>query len=535
MRRVAFLGVGALELCVAGVLLALVRCLPSSGDVQAGLDRAERVGQQAGGQLRKLRGQLDTFRERQPRLNQMTAQLQTHLQKVGKLLGNPQVDFQALEAVRDALADAAMGLEGVGQALDPRAVGQMGTALGATASYLDEKVVPTAGKAADQLELSVQTLKADAERLSQVLRTLATEPDGYQQSLNRLAQLDRGVVWLMDRSTPERLGQWKQHLSSLSDQLADAARQVDALARQTYPTLGFRDLAPVVQYHQLWPQGKTMATGLLQARDMVILLRHYLGWLLDHSESYQSFLKEVRTAVHHSSRFLETAKSQTVEMGPLFRDLPAHAARFAEELPHIGKELVRVLRDAGRLKEVAVVLRQAKTGIDSMVEGWPDLQKRLSQSVVMLRAVHNQLNYTLDHREEYETALKQGSLLLESLATSLPVFTRQLEQDLGEQVQSLSGLESSIGDVTASLPATAHSATRIVQLTRLLLALLAGIFALHASYLLYEAGVLGSIRLGRARAIPVVEVAPGSEPVAVGEIGQEAGGMRARNAIASSS
>lgn len=492
MRRLTFLAVGILEFCVAGVLLALVSYLPSSAEVQASMDRAERIGKQAGSQVHKLRGQLDTFRQRQPELSRMTAQLHTQLQQVSKLLSNPQVDFKALEAVRDALADAAMGMQGLGQALDPKAVGQLGAALGTTAAYLEEKVIPTASKTADQLELSVQTLKEDAERLSQVLHSVATNPEAYQMGLNHLGQMDRGVVWLMDQSTPKQLAQWKQHLGSLQDQLTTAARQVEEISAQTYPSLSFSGLVPVVKYHPLWPEGKTVSQGLLQARDMVSLGERYLGWMAEHSESYQGFLKEVRTAVAHSSRFLESAMQQYAEMGPLFRDLPAHAARFAQELPHIGKELVRVLRDASRLKEVAVVLRQARGNLDGMLEGWPDMQKRLGRSVVMLQSVRDQINYTLDHRQDYEAALQQAAVILQTLATSLPDFTNQLEQDLGAQVQSLSGLEQSIGDVTIRMPATARSVNRIVQLTRVLLSLLAGIFALHAGFLLYEARTPGN-------------------------------------------
>ncbi len=272
---------------------------------------------------------------------------------------------------------------------------------------------------------------------------------------------------------------------------------MDTLAHQTYPVVSFKELVPVVQHRPLWPEGTTLATGLDQASDLIGQVQRYLGWLAERSEAYQAFLKEARSGVRQSKRLLEAAMTHHLEMGPVFRELPAHAARFAEELPQIGKNLVRVLRDTGRLKEVAGVLRQAKMGLDQVVEGWPDLQKRLAQSVVVLRAVRTQLNYTLDHRGEYEAALEQASVLLKTLATSLPVFTRQLEHDLEEQVQSLSGLDSSISDVTATLPGMARGASRILRLTRLLVALLAGIFALHACYLLYDAWMAGPTSRGR--------------------------------------
>jgi len=515
MRRLAFFALGVLELCVAGILLALVYSLPRPGEIHDGMERAERVGQQASRQIHKLRDQLQAFRDREPELNRMTAQLQKHLQQVGKQLSNPQVDFKALEAVSDALADTARGVEGIAQALDPKVVTQMAAALGATATYLEEKVVPVANQAADQLEASTTTLKEDSERLSQVLRTVANDPQVYRQGVNRLNQVDKGLVWVMERSTPEQLAQAKEHLGSLRQQLAGAAREVDAIAHQTYPVLSFSDFVPVVQHRPLWPEGTTLATGLVQAADLIGQFQRYLGWLAERSEAYQAFLKEARTAVQQSKRFLETAMIQHAEMGPLFRELPAHAARFAEELPRIGKNLVRVLRDTARLKDVAVVLRQAKMGLDQMVESWPDLTKRLAQSVVVLRAVRKQLQYTLDHRGEYETALQEGSMLLKTLATSLPVFTRQVEHDLEEQVQSLSGLDRSISDVTATLPGMARSSSRVLRLVRLLVALLAGIFALHACYLLYDAWTAGPSSRG-AHKTPASEAGRNGTPEATG-------------------
>ncbi len=490
MRRLVLLSVGLLELCVAFVLLAIVQHLPSSAEVRGGMERAGKVGIQASNQLHKLQDQLQAFRGRQPELNRMTTQLEKHLQEVGKHLSNPDVEFESLMVVRDTLADAALGMEGLATALDPKLVGQLSTTLGATATYIEDKIVPTATSAADQLEASSTTLKEDAERVSALLRTVAADPESYRQGLNRLNQLDHGVGWVMERSTLERLNQSKDHLGTLQQRLLGAAREVERLAGQTYPVVSFQGLVPTVVYRPLWPEGKTLAEGLFQAGDMIKSVQQSLGWLAERTESYQVFLTELRSGVRQASRLLQETLHRQEEMSPLFRDLPEHAARFAEDLPRIGRELVRVLRDAGRLKEVAEVLRQTKAGIDHALEGWPDIQKRLRQQAQVLRACRERVNRALENKPEYDSALKQASLLLETTATSLPVFTEQVEHDLAEQVESLSGLEKSITEVTATLPDTAHAANRLIQLTRLLLALLSGIFALHAGFLLYESRAL---------------------------------------------
>src|SRR5947209_20085311 len=72
--------------------------------------------------------------------------------------------------VGNALGDVAKGLDGLAKTLDAHALGKLGEGRGATASYLDEKVVPTASAAADQLEEASAGLRADAKQLGALLR-----------------------------------------------------------------------------------------------------------------------------------------------------------------------------------------------------------------------------------------------------------------------------------------------------------------------------------------------------------------------------
>src|SRR5947209_15360321 len=105
--------------------------------------------------------------------------------------------------VGNALGDVAKGLDGLAKTLDPHALGKLGEGLGATASYLDEKVVPTASAAADQLEEASSGLRADAKQLG---------------------------------ATPSSLPQADRRRRSSSGLRADA-KQLGALLRETPPDL----------------------------------------------------------------------------------------------------------------------------------------------------------------------------------------------------------------------------------------------------------------------------------------------------------
>jgi hypothetical protein len=74
-------------------------------------------------------------------------------------------------------------------------------------------------------------------------------------------------------------------------------------------------------------------------------------------------------------------------------------------------------------------------------------------------------------------------VLSRTFAAALPLLTEQFNADLHEQEQSLTHLGHSIDEVSAVLPACSAGASRMLQTTRLLLCLVAGIFAVHGCYL----------------------------------------------------
>src|SRR5262249_46643644 len=125
-------------------------------------------------------------------------------------------------------------------------------------------------------------------------------------------------------------------------------------------------------------------------------------------------LPDVRATLEASRRIVATTRATLAEalkhrdqIEPLLQAMPEHAARLAEELPRLGDDLARVLRDTKRLRDVAHALRQAQKGVAAVVERWPELRHTLQASAQLLQAVQGQLDRAVRHRAEYERTMKQ--------------------------------------------------------------------------------------------------------------------------------
>jgi hypothetical protein len=150
-------------------------------------------------------------------------------------------------------------------------------------------------------------------------------------------------------------------------------------------------------------------------------------------------------------------------------------------------DLAKILRDTSRLREVAAMLREAQKAIDNAVARWPDLRKTLARSAVLLRATQQQLSRALENRDMFEVSLELTIILVRALTAALPALADQLDANLQEQEQSLASLEHSINDVNSSLPEVASTATTVLKMTRLLMLLVGGVFALHGGFVILGA------------------------------------------------
>src|SRR5579859_4813630 len=113
MRRTIFLSLGLLELLSALVLVYFAWQLPGSREVEETTVRAERVTQETGKQVRRLRDQFQVLRERRPQMQQLARRLQEEMRVVNDQIKTQQIDYLTVRTLSDALGDAAEGLDGL--------------------------------------------------------------------------------------------------------------------------------------------------------------------------------------------------------------------------------------------------------------------------------------------------------------------------------------------------------------------------------------------------------------------------------------
>jgi hypothetical protein len=182
-------------------------------------------------------------------------------------------------------------------------------------------------------------------------------------------------------------------------------------------------------------------------------------------------------ALEEAAKFLETI-------------IPA-AAKVAEDLEKApggqNNSLTQALREAGKLKEVAGPLRQARTGIDAAAARWPELRGSLSRAATLLKATRMQLHAVVKNRNQYESARKQAVLFGESFSQMVPLFSERIEDQLRQQDRNLVELGQSIDEISDLLPSNGQAADRLLRIGQLLAWLVAGTVSLHGVYVLLSA------------------------------------------------
>ncbi len=486
MRRIVFLTLGVLESIVALVLFYFAHELPGSVEVQDGVGRAERMSQQTLTQVQRLRKQLVSLRERRPQLQELAIRLQLQMRQVTDNLKDQTIDYDTVRMVGDSLGEAATGLESLSTTLDPKAVSKIGEGFNAAASFLDEHLARAAEEMADRLDRSTEDLHLDAKRLAALLREAPLDLKTAREVHDALEKFCDGLDRINTPLKKERIAVMREGFKGLEDSLTVGAEQVERLAGYTYPVMTLNGLRVTVEQRQFWPEGERIAEGMRKAARGTTAAGKELDALVADLPKIQASLEESRKVARKTRDALATALKQQAQVEPLLKDIPAHAARLAEELPQLSAGLSKTLRDTSRLKELADLLRQAQKGIEATVERWPELQKNLGRSAALLRLTQTQMRHALEHRTEYEASMQQTLTLARTFSAALPLLTEQLDGELRDQEQSLSNLESSIGEVGVVLPCYGQTASRILATARLLLVLVGVIFALHGSYLLLE-------------------------------------------------
>src|SRR5262245_24708474 len=405
MRRILFTTLGLLELTVAAVLVVFSFQLPTSQEVDESFGQLERVTRNTSTQVGLLRDQVHELRR--PEVQAMTDRLQAQLKRVAATLRSQKIDFETVKAMSDALGDVSRGLESLATTLDAESLGKLGDGLLATANYLDEKVAPAASRAADQLDTSTGLLKDDALRLAALLRDAPLDLKAVKEIHDGLARFSEGLDKMSEALKLQRYDTMREGVKGLETSLTTGAEQVEHLAGYTYPVVTFNGVKPVVMQKPFWPEGETIGKGMRQAADGVAAAGKEMEGLAKELPKLRASLEESRKVADRSREALAMALKQQEKVEPLLKNVPQHAARLAEELPKLGTDLAKILRDTEKLKDIASQMRQAHKALEGAVSRWPELRDTVMGSAKLLKATQTQLKQVVDRRDEYEKALAE--------------------------------------------------------------------------------------------------------------------------------
>lgn len=487
MRRTVFRLLGILELVVAGVLIDLGCQLPRTADVERSFHSAARVTDRSGIQVKLLHQQVQDLRRME--LQQLSARLQKQTRAVTTMVRGQSVDFDTVRTMSDALGEVAGGLSSLADTLDPVAVAKLSVGLGDAADFLDQKVIPSARQAADQIDESTASLREDARRLSLLLKEAPPDLKSVREVHDSLARFGGGLDKMNALLNPARVETMREGFRGLENALTAGAAQVERLAGYTYPALYLEGSRPQIQQRPWWPEGGAIADGMRRAAAGAKAAGKQMDRMTVDLPEIRSALTESSAMADQVRETLGFALKSQDKVEPLLKEIPTHAARLADVLPKLGSDLARILRDTQRMKEAAVALRQVQQGVDRTVARWPDLRKTFARFAAILAATHDQLDHAVTHRQEYEAAMQQTVQLAESFASILPLVTDQLDSRLDEEEQTLVDLGQSLQEVGHALPIYSQMAARLLQTGRVLAWLVAGIVGLHGCYLMLSVGM----------------------------------------------
>jgi hypothetical protein len=489
MRRSVFLTMGVLEVIVAFGLIYLACQMPAKVEIQRSFGTVERVTHRASSQVRLLQQQVGLLRR--PAIKELATRLKAQARHFAGLVKNQSLDEHAVRSLRGALGEVSEGLDGLAEALNPSGFKQLGAGLGETANFLDKKVVPAAARVADRLDASCKVLRADAKRLGKIVSSLPLDMKNVQAVHDSLDQFSDGLERMNGLFRPRRMKAIQEGFRGMESSLTLGAGQVERLAGYTYPVLTFDGFRPEIDRRQFWPEGERIGQGMRKAATGVRAAAKEYSALVKELPGFHKALLASRDIVDKSRSALAAALDHRSEIEPVLKEMPEHAQRLAENLPRVGEDLSRVLRETKKLKEMAAAMRKAQNGVNTVAKGLPDFRKVFSRSAALLRTMQGQLDKALLQRGDYQRAMQQTVVLAEAFALMLPFLTDQLLGQLAQEEKALADLEQSIDDVGEMLPAYGELTGRFVEIGRLLAWLVAAGVGLHGIHLVLR------VKLGR--------------------------------------
>jgi ABC-type transporter Mla subunit MlaD len=367
-------------------------------------------------------------------------------------------------------------LNAMASLLDEAPARQLGAGLGEAAEYL-EKQVATAESAAKRLEESGELLRADSLRLAELLRSAPLDLDAIAQVHEALGSFSEGTAALERILQMPQLPAIRTGLQGLETSLSTGAVQVDALASYSYPVVYFEGIRPRATQRPFWPSGGKIAEGMHEASSGVKAADKELATLGAELPKVREALASSRKIIDRSHDTLGTVLQYRGLIEPLVKSLPDTAARLAEDLPKVTKQLASTLRETKRLQEVAKSLRATQRQIDSSLAAWPETRKTLVKSAEGLKANRDRLDRVLAEHRTTGTSADLDQLI--SQAT--PAWQARLEHSLSTEQSQLSPLRNALEQAALAQEQQAEATGTwrlLLQWTLLVLAVLTGVAGL---------------------------------------------------------
>lgn len=471
MRRWSLLG-AVVQIVLGVLLLRVVWQLPGANRIRAGFERAEGVTRNMARQAELAREHLQALR--QSDVSRLSRELQHQVEAVTTALRQQQIDYPTLQALRDGLRETARGLEDSAEAFDPERLARLGDGLSATADFLENKAIPAALQAADQLEKATGPLGQDTRRLAELLRLTPLDLEPARQMRDALGGFGEGLE-TASKALPseQQLQTISEAFQGLAQTLNTVAERAEKLGQYSYPSPAVEGFRPVMHVKRFWPEGEEVAENLRKTARGVAEARKLMDGAGALVPRTAETLKESRKVLETTRVVLDRTLSQRAKIEPLLKELPERAANLAEELPRVGTNLAQLLRETSALKEVASSLRQARKALVSVAEHWPTLRRTIRHSATVLKATSVQLDQALHNRETIEQARQQSVLLGESLTRTLPAALGDFEARLSQQDLALTDLNGSLDSLAETFPGYADLVNGTLEPIRWLLLVLA--------------------------------------------------------------
>jgi septation ring formation regulator EzrA len=362
MRNAIFLTLGFLEITVAIILVGFGCQLPGPAEVDKGFKRADAVIDHAGSQVRMMREQVHDLRR--PEVQELTSQLRTQTKIVTGMLKEQKIDFDQVQIISNSLGDAAAGLEGISETLDADALGKLGKGLGTTASYLDEKLAPTAGRTADHLDKVTAILKADAKKLSLLLKESASDPP---PAIDK----QQGRWETLLKEVPEHSDRLAEELPKITGELSQILRdtqklkEVGAFLRQAQKSIESASVR--------WPE---LRKSLSRSAFLLRSTQTQLQQTLKRRKEYETALKQMVTLADAFATLLPLYSQQ---IDAHLQDQERSLDGLNQSINEVNKAIPPFAQTASRLVQTGRLLVFLVAGIVALHGAYLSLSARLGK------------------------------------------------------------------------------------------------------------------------------------------------------------